>query len=138
MLVLVIVIILLIKKQINLKRKLLSLKETVSLLFDKKMKILSTQTQTPVIEIKLLNEVSNFHIKKLVTTIGRKKDCDVIINNLTISSHHASITNEGGEFYIQDHESTNGVFVNDIKIDKKKVKSEDVIRLGKAILTIHY
>jgi len=74
----------------------------------------------------------------LTTTIGRKKNCDILIDNLTISSHHASITNEGGEFYIQDHESTNGIFVNDIKVNKKTIKNGDIIRLGKAILMIHY
>ncbi|MEN8121557.1 MAG: FHA domain-containing protein [Bacteroidota bacterium] len=135
---LVIFIIILIIKQISLKRKLLSLKETVSLLFDKKLKILGKQTKTPIIEIRMENNLTNHHIKKLNTSIGRKKSCDIVIDNLTISSHHASITNEGGEFYIQDHESTNGVFVNDIKINKKSINNDDIIRLGKAILTIHY
>jgi len=137
-LALVIFIIILIVKQIYLKRKLLSLKETVSLLFDKKLKILGKQTKTPIVEIRMENRISNHHIKKVNTTIGRKKDCDLVINDLTISSHHASITNEGGEFYIQDHESTNGVFVNEIKVSKKTINNDDIIRLGKAILTIHY
>jgi len=137
-LVLAIFIIFLIIKQIYLKRKLLNLKETVSLLFDKKMKILGKQTKNPVIEIKLQDQIKNYHVKKLTTTIGRKKNCDILIDNLTISSHHASITNEGGEFYIQDHESTNGIFVNDIKVNKKTIKNGDIIRLGKAVLMIHY
>ena len=135
---LIIFIIILMVKQVYLKRKLLSLKETVSLLFDKKLKILGKQTKTPIIEIRLENKFSNHHIKKLNTTIGRKKSCDIVIDNMTISAHHASITNEGGEFYIQDHESTNGVFVNEIKVSKKTINNDDIIRLGKAILTIHY
>ena len=135
---LIIFIIILIVRQISLKRKLLSLKETVSLLFDKKLKILGKQTKTPIIEIRMEDHLTNHHIKKRNTTIGRKKNCDIVINNLTISAHHASITNEGGEFYIQDHESTNGVFVNEIKVNKKTINNDDIIRLGKAILTIHY
>lgn len=126
------------RKQIRLKKQLASLKETVSLLFDKRVKIMGKQTLNPVIEISLDDKVSNFHIKKLSTTLGRGKDCDLKIEDLTISSHHASITKEGGEFYIKDHGSTNGVFVNDVKIDKRIIKNGDVIRLGKAVLMIHY
>ncbi|OQY03959.1 MAG: hypothetical protein B6I20_03985 [Bacteroidetes bacterium 4572_117] len=98
----------------------------------------SKRNLIPSIEIKLDATKTSYKLKKLVTTIGRKKKCDILIDNLTVSSHHASITNEGGEFYIQDHDSTNGVFVNDVKVSKTNIKSGDTIRLGKAILIIHY
>jgi hypothetical protein len=137
-LVLILVLAFFIRKQIHLKKRLASLTETVSLLFDKRVKILGRQTFNPVVELRINDYIKNYHIKKLTTTLGRGKDCDLKIDDLTISSHHASITNEGGEFYIKDNESTNGVFVNDLKIDKKIIKNGDIIRLGKAILMIHY
>ena len=136
--VFMIVFIVLLRRIRLLQNKILHLKETVSLLFDKKMKILSKQTETPVLEIKLEDDFRNYHLKKLTTTIGRDKSCDVVIKDMTVSSHHATITNEGGEFFISDNESTNGIFVNDIKITKKTIKPGDIIRMGKAILTIHY
>lgn len=131
-------IIILLRRIYLLKKHIQSLKETVSLLFDKKLKILSKQTENPVLEIRIENNFKNYHIKKPNTSIGRGKECDVIIKDMTVSTLHATITNEGGEFYIQDNESTNGVFVNDLKIKKKNIKPGDIIRMGKAILTLHY
>ena len=122
----------------KLSEKITQLKETLSLLFDKKMKILSKQTENPVLEIKLEQDVTNHRLKKRTTTIGRDKSCDIVIKDMTVSAHHATISNEGGEFFIKDNDSTNGIFVNDIKVSKKSIKPGDVIRLGKAILTMHY
>ncbi|MCF6240652.1 MAG: FHA domain-containing protein [Bacteroidales bacterium] len=133
-----IIILMLLRRIYLLKKHIRNLKETISMLFDKKMKILSKQTENPVLEIKLEDSFKNYHIKKPSTTIGRGKECDIKIKDMTVSTLHATITNEGGEFYIQDNESTNGVFVNDIKIEKKNIKPGDIIRLGKAILTLHY
>ena len=138
LLILLVILAFFIRKHIRMKKQLAGLKETVSLLFDKRVKILGKQTLNPVIEVRLADKITNYHIKKLSTTLGRGKDCDLKIEDLTISSHHASITNEGGEFYIKDNESTNGVFVNDLKIDKGIIKNGDIIRLGKAVLMIHY
>jgi len=93
---------------------------------------------TPYITIALENQIDKFELKKLRTTIGRHGDNDILIANLTISNHHAIITNEGGVFYIQDNNSTNGTFVNDIKITKSMLKTEDSVRLGKAKLILTY
>ncbi len=133
-----IIVLILLRRVYLLKKHIKSLKETVSLLFDKKLKILSKQTEDPVLEIKLDNNFRNYHIKKPNTSIGRGKECDITIKDMTVSTLHATITNEGGEFFIQDNESTNGVFVNDLKIKKKIIKPGDIIRMGKAILTLHY
>jgi pSer/pThr/pTyr-binding forkhead associated (FHA) protein len=93
---------------------------------------------TPYITIELDGQFEKFDLKKLRTTIGRHSDNDILIANLTISNHHATVTNEGGVFYIQDNDSTNGTFVNDIKITKTSIKPEDSVRLGKAKLHLTY
>ncbi len=93
---------------------------------------------SPYITIELEGQIEKFDLKKLRTTIGRHSDNDILIANLTISNHHAIVTNEGGVFYIQDNDSTNGTFVNDIKITKSMIKPEDSVRLGKAQLYLTY
>ncbi len=93
---------------------------------------------TPYITIELDGQIEKFDLKKLRTTIGRHSDNDILIANLTISNHHATVTNEGGVFYIQDNDSTNGTFVNDLKITKTAIKPEDSVRLGKAKLCLTY
>lgn len=92
----------------------------------------------PYIIVEIDGDTTKHELKKLRTTIGRHSDNDILIANLTISNHHAAITNEGGIFYIQDQESTNGTFVNDIKISKAAIKSGDSVRIGKAKLYLTY
>ncbi|MBN1250779.1 MAG: FHA domain-containing protein [Bacteroidales bacterium] len=92
----------------------------------------------PKMIIKFRGETNNFEIKKLIIRIGRHNDNDIVIGDLTISNHHAILTNEGGEFYLQDIGSTNGIIVNEIKISKSLIKPEDNIRMGKAALKLIY
>ena len=79
-----------------------------------------------------------FNITKLTMTIGRNEACDIVLDNRTVSGTHATLTNEGGFFYIADNDSTNGIFVNDIRITKSKVSTGDRIRIGSVLAKIIY
>lgn len=64
--------------------------------------------------------------------IGRSPDCDFIINDGYISTHHAMITvDESGEIFIEDLGSKNGTVVNGKKIDSKtKLTPASTVLLG--------
>jgi len=79
-----------------------------------------------------------FKLNKFTMTLGRAEGNDIVIDNRTVSSHHATLTNEGGLFYIADNDSTNGVFVNDIRITKSKIQPKDRIRIGAVMATLVY
>ncbi len=79
-----------------------------------------------------------FNITKLTMTIGRNEANDIVLDNRTVSGTHATLTNEGGFFYIADNASTNGIFVNDIRITKSKVSTGDHIRIGSVLAKIVY
>jgi pSer/pThr/pTyr-binding forkhead associated (FHA) protein len=68
-------------------------------------------------------------------SLGRGKT-DISINDPKISRHHADLewTKEG--FTIIDLKSTNGVFVNDAKVEKKLLSPEDIITVGSAQLKV--
>jgi hypothetical protein len=70
-------------------------------------------------------------INKTAICIGRSKDNDICLVNDSISSHHAEIhrRREGG-FYIVDLASTNGILVNESKVDQTELKDGDIIELG--------
>lgn len=51
-------------------------------------------------------------------SIGRDISSDVAIVDSKVSRHHASITSKDGKFFIEDHNSSNGTFIN-----KKKMAS---------------
>ena len=64
-------------------------------------------------------------------TIGRRKNNDVIIENLAVSSHHAKIDSVADGFVLVDLQSKNGSFVNEQLIHSHWLKNGDVISIGK-------
>ncbi|MCI0506312.1 MAG: FHA domain-containing protein [Gammaproteobacteria bacterium] len=64
-------------------------------------------------------------------TIGRANDNDIQLSDPTISSHHAKIVTTTQDSYIEDLESTNGVFINGERIVIHALQADDVISIGK-------
>ena len=71
-------------------------------------------------------------------TIGRRKNNDVIIENLAVSSHHAKVDSVADGFVIVDLQSKNGSFVNEQLIHSHWLKNGDVINIGKHSLVFSY
>ncbi len=63
------------------------------------------------------------------TTIGRKAGNDVLLDDQTVSSEHAAVSLMGAPA-ITDLDSTNGTFVNGVRISKQELRHGDVIRIG--------
>lgn len=106
--------------------------------FNPKENLVGSGKTVPCLMVKNNGEKSVFELTKLVMTIGRNPDNDIVILNRTISGYHATLSYEGGFFYISDNNSTNGVFVNDIRISKNKVHANDVIRFGSTFAKLNY
>ncbi|MFC1684022.1 FHA domain-containing protein [Pseudomonadota bacterium] len=66
--------------------------------------------------------------------IGRSHDCDIVLDNAGVSSHHAMIEKDGGLFILIDSDSSNGVFVNGNKIDKQTLQYRDEIQIYNYVL----
>lgn len=63
-----------------------------------------------------------------VFAIGREKDNSFVINDPGISRHHCIFRREGGQWWIEDLQSVNGVTVNAVKItEKTQLKPGDEI-----------
>ena len=75
--------------------------------------------------------LKDFPLDKPQLTIGRKMDNDIVIDNLAVSGHHARVVEETGTYFVEDTGSTNGTFVNDMKIAKQRLQPGDQIRVGK-------
>ncbi|MCI5519525.1 MAG: FHA domain-containing protein [Treponema sp.] len=72
-------------------------------------------------------------------TIGRESDNDVIVDNKLASRHHALIQKIKNAYFIKDEESTNGTFVNGIRIPAGKyvkLNPGDKITIGNMNLVI--
>jgi pSer/pThr/pTyr-binding forkhead associated (FHA) protein len=67
-----------------------------------------------------------------VISIGRSKNNDIVIDDATVSKHHALITvDDSRGIKIKDMESMNGTYVNGKRIDKESfISVNDVIKVG--------
>jgi predicted component of type VI protein secretion system len=72
-----------------------------------------------------------------VTTIGRAPDCPIIINERSVSRHHARIFYESDHYWIKDLESANGIKLNGKKISFQMLCDNDKIAFGEAQAVFH-
>ena len=78
--------------------------------------------------------IKEIPIEKDTLSVGRKPDNDVVIDNPAVSGHHCKITLAGDTFFVEDLNSTNGVFVNGKKVMKSGLKHNDVVGIVKHAL----
>src|ERR1700690_2043184 len=64
-------------------------------------------------------------------TIGRAPDNDIPIDNLGVSNYHARVYMEAGSLVVEDLNSLNGSFLNDIRVERAMLKDGDSILIGK-------
>lgn len=57
--------------------------------------------------------------------IGRSRTCDIVIPSAKVSRQHASLTLDGGELWIEDLGSANGVWYEGEKISRTAITSGD-------------
>ena len=88
---------------------------------------------SPVLMVSAGNFSQNFNLDRPQLTVGRGSSNDIVIPESTVSGKHATITNENGHFYLTDIGSTNGTFINNIRLQgKQMLKPGDTIRMGAA------
>jgi pSer/pThr/pTyr-binding forkhead associated (FHA) protein len=78
--------------------------------------------------------LKEIELSKDSITVGRKPDNDICIDNPAISGHHCRIALEGGTYYVEDLESTNGTFVNQKRVKKSGLHHNDVVGVAKHAL----
>ena len=78
-----------------------------------------------------------FPIEKSGITVGCKQENDICIDDGLVSKQHFRLevvenaeAPEGYDYFIEDLKSTNFTYVNDRKITRKKLRHNDVIRVG--------
>ncbi len=89
--------------------------------------------------VQLLDGVATtqFEINKPEIRIGRSPECDVYIDDTSVSSVHCVIETipaadetQRAEYHIRDLGSTNGTYVNIDRVENTRLVHEDVIRVG--------
>jgi len=102
--------------------------------FDPKKTYIGGGGGTPTLSVSGQGFQQTFMLHKPTMTIGRKEGNDIVIPIETVSGSHAILTNEGGNWFISDNNSTNGVILNGNRVQKHILKQGDKIQLGGALL----
>lgn len=63
-------------------------------------------------------------------SIGRASDNNIVIAETAVSRYHATIQKNGSQFFVEDTNSTNGVFLNGKQVRAAKIKDGDRILIG--------
>ncbi|SEI84736.1 FHA domain-containing protein [Demequina mangrovi] len=72
-----------------------------------------------------------------VTTAGRSVSSDIFLDDVTVSREHAQFIRDGHDFYVRDHGSLNGTYVNRENVSERKLEAGDEVQIGKYRLTFH-
>jgi len=74
---------------------------------------------------------------KDVITIGAMEDNDLVVNDETVSRYHCKIVQEDSGYLLQDLQSTNGSFINRVRIKEGYLRPGCTIGLGNAEVKFH-
>ncbi len=70
---------------------------------------------------------------KPVTVIGRGSEADLVIERDSVSRKHARIVRKGNQYLVEDLNSTNGTYLNDVAISHGVLRDGDFLKVGNAI-----
>lgn len=80
--------------------------------------------------------LATYEVDRETFIVGRASDCDIVIDNLNVSRHHAKISKQDGVYYLTDLRSNNGTFLNGkrLKEGDEPLTFGDEIGIGKHAL----
>lgn len=74
--------------------------------------------------------------KKLL--VGRRESCDIVLRFANVSAHHCQLTIDSGYLYARDLQSRNGIKVNDVRVQEKRLDPGDTLSVAKHNYRVEY
>lgn len=65
-----------------------------------------------------------------ILSIGRSPQCDIFLNDMTVSREHASVFPKWGGFVIRDSQSYNGIWINNESVEEARLENGDIVQIG--------
>ena len=79
---------------------------------------------------------NNAQYESTGVSIGRALDNDLILDEVSVSRHHARISARGANWMLEDQGSTHGSFINGHQVTASLLRPGDRIQLGSVILEL--
>ena len=86
-----------------------------------------------VMQIEVRSDGESISVQSFPTgrvIVGRSPDNEVYIKSKFVSRHHAQLVSDDDGCFVEDLNSTNGVFIGEKQVKKHRLRSGDVITLG--------
>ncbi|MEZ4270247.1 MAG: FHA domain-containing protein [Myxococcota bacterium] len=74
-----------------------------------------------------------FDLDTKTLNVGREPSGEIVLQDVSVSRHHAQIFFEGGQFYVRDAESGNGTFLNGQRITQAMLHDGDQLGFGSTL-----
>ena len=74
-----------------------------------------------------------FPLARSEVVLGRGADCDIQVDRDSVSRRHARVFRSGEGWSVEDLQSTNGSYVNDVPVTKSVLRDADFLKIGAAI-----
>lgn len=71
-----------------------------------------------------------FYLKDERTVVGRNPQCEIFLNDMTVSREHAEIAPDHNGFIITDLNSYNGIWINNENVDSHHLNQGDIVQIG--------
>ncbi len=71
-----------------------------------------------------------FELTRTISSVGRSPQCDIFLNDMTVSREHAFIALTEKGYVITDRNSYNGLWVNNEAVETKVLQCGDMIQIG--------
>ena len=75
---------------------------------------------------------TRIELLKEITSAGRHEDSDLLLDDVSVSRHHAIFTRTAsGRITLRDLNSLNGTYVNGTRVEETTLHSADEVQIGK-------
>lgn len=71
-----------------------------------------------------------FKLGNAPMSVGRSPQCDIFLNDMTVSRMHATIERTPAGFRISDADSFNGLWVNNLNVKDADLRDGDIVQIG--------
>jgi adenylate cyclase len=89
-----------------------------------------TTTPAGFLRLDLASGTARFPLREGRLLVGRAPECDIVIEDDSVSRKHATLAVEGGAVEVEDHGSRNGTMVNGQPVQRARLTAGDTVVFG--------